>query len=193
LYKIQTTIPIYRLFQPSNPHEDTALHATSYFYIPYEDGYQTMSWKGYYRPNLSKLMENKDEIQKEMYSLMTDEMDCLIEHTFQQKYQFTYSHPETNEMMIEHHPLFYTSNVNVGNTKMIDDYYMEHIVNQLSKKNTVKEYIKICTEERVESYVKNIEDYQMMSELLGEYGWNPKRRYLFKIADMNYETILLIS
>ena len=192
LYKINTTIPIYRLFQPSMPHEDTYLHATSYFYIPYEDGYQTMTWKGYYRPNISLLMENKDDIQKELYSLLSEEMDCLIEHSFQQNYQFTEYH-EMEKEKIHHHPVFYTSNVNIGNTKVIDDYYMEHIVYQLSKKNAKKEYIRICKEDRMESYVKNLEDYQMMSELLGEYGWNPNRRYLFKIADVDYSTMLLIS
>jgi hypothetical protein len=71
--------------------------------------------------------------------------------------------------------------------------YMEYMIKILGEKNPKREYVKICTEERMESYLKNMEDYQLMNEFLGEYGWNPKRRYLFKVAEMDYETVILIK
>ena len=70
--------------------------------------------------------------------------------------------------------------------------YMEYIVRELTEKNKKREYINICTNEKMESYVKNLEDYQMINELLGEYGWNSKRRHLFKIAEIDYETAIIL-
>jgi hypothetical protein len=197
LYRVKTKVPIYRLFQPSPLHEDTYLHATSFYFVPYEDGYQTISWKGYHSPHLANLQQYKEpyELQREMYAFLLQEtpMDALIEHSFQQNYQFTYYDKENEKEMCDQHQIFYTQNVNVGNTTVIDDVYMEYIIMKLSEKNPKREYVRICTEERMESYVKNLEDYQMMNELLGEYGWNPKRRYLFKVADIDYETAILIK
>lgn len=197
LYRVKTKVPIYRLFEPSLPHEDSHLHATSFYFVPYEDGYQTISWKGYHRPHLAYLQQYKEpnEVQKEMYSLLLQDtpMDALIEHSFHQNYQLTYYDKDKEEEVSDQYPIFYTQNINIGNTTVIDDVYMEFIIMKLSEKNTKREYVRICTEDRMESYVKNLEDYQMMNELLGEYGWNPKRRYLFKVADMDYETVILIK
>ncbi len=194
IYKVKTRIPIYRLFQPSLPHEDTYLHATPCYFVPFEDGYKTMSWKGYHRSHLDDCTDPND-LYREYYSFLQNDtpMDCLIEHTYQQNYRLTYYDKVKCEEVSDEYQIFYTSNVNVGDTTVIDNVYMEYIIRILGEKNPKREYVKISTEERMESYLKNMEDYQLMNEFLGEYGWNPKRRYLFKVAEMDYETVILIK
>ena len=87
----------------------------------------------------------------------------------------------------EIYKLFYSKELNVEDTEEIDDVYQEYMIDKISKmKREVCEY---KDEYVCERYVQNMNEMKLMNELLGEYG-KMERKYLFKIAEMEYETVI---
>jgi hypothetical protein len=69
----------------------------------------------------------------------------------------------------------------------IDEHYQEFMIHKIGQMK--KELVRYKDEYVCEEYVKNMNEIKLMNELLGEYG-KLERRYLFKIAEMEYETVI---
>ncbi len=184
-------IPIYRLYKPSE--DDCNLYATDYFLIPYEDSIKTNMWRGYYKPNFSYEIDVRRKMRNCNFGEMFEEggrnFQLLIEEEAFGLYQLSFL-DEYGDIKYEQKHVFYSSNINVGTNNVIDDYYMEWMINVLDKK---REFVTKITDNKVECFMKNVEDFRLRNELLGEYGLIKDRCYLFKIAEIEFETFISLS
>ncbi len=183
LYRIKTNkIPIYRLFEPNQ--ENCHLKGTDYYFIPFEENYETMVWKGYHRKDFSEKIKEYKLKECNFYEMFQEggiHCDVFIENIFGNNYFF--HEMEKREI----YKLFYSKELNVEDTEEIDDVYQEYMIDKISKmKREVCEY---KDEYVCERYVQNMNEMKLMNELLGEYG-KMERKYLFKIAEMEYETVI---
>jgi hypothetical protein len=186
LYRIQTSkIPIYRLFETNQ--ENCNLKGSDYYFIPFEDRYETMIWKGYHRKDFSEKIKEYKLKECNFHELFREGgMQCniLIENIFGNNYYF---HELEKEVESEIYKVFYSKELNVEEVEEIDDYYQEYMIDTISKMK--REMYEYKDEFVCERYVQNMNEIKLMNELLGEYG-KMERKYLFKIAEMEYETFI---
>jgi len=190
VYRLKiNSIPIYRLYEPNS--ENCNLFGTDYYFIPFEENFGTIVWKGYKKSEFSEYMRNGNINQCRFHELFEEgglHIDVLIENIYNNNFKITYFHE--NIIKKEIIKIFYTKNVNMSDRDEINEYVSEWIIKQLDECIKKSKMIEINTESKMEIYMENMNDVSLREELLGEYGYIENRKYLFKIADIEYETFI---
>lgn len=168
-------IPIFRFYVPQK--DSIGFKGTDYYFIPFEENHEIISWKGYCREDFSEKIRNYKMNEchfEDFFRNGGNDCQCVLEHIFSSNYQWN-----ENDEDPKIWKLFYSQYLNVHMNEEIDDFYTEFMIKQLYElimTSTTKD--KLYAEKR------------LYRELLGEYGKIENRGYLFKIAEMNYSTFI---